>query len=130
MLRTQIGVNPDGSPHWLYTFEEGDEHVVATGRGLGLVQLADGTVVDVTEPYVVVASKRQANEVAHHVALQVEKTGALDTTHPASGERIPWRHTDCPHRGCKAPRTEVTDPQSPGAKRQAELLRQLVTGES
>lgn len=112
--RTQIGWNADGTKHFNYDLE-GVECVVATGPSMGLVQLADGTTYDVTDHYIAIdgcdghdetgkpVGTCPATEVVHHIALQIERTGRLDTTDPETGEPIIWQHTDCPH--CDVPKT-------------------------
>ena len=53
-------------------------HIVLTGPIQGTVELADGTVVDVSAPVVEVASQEQADEVAHLVGLRYAAEGHPD----------------------------------------------------
>lgn len=128
MQKKLIGTNPDGSPHYRFEMEAGDEHIVFTGAGMGLVQLADGTLYDVSDPVIVVESPEQATEIAHHIAVQVERSGAMDVVDPASGELLKYQHTDCDH--CDAPKTADDDPLSPAAKAQVAQLVAGLTGGS
>jgi hypothetical protein len=55
--KIRLGTNEDGTPLWHY---EADGPVVFTGPITGTVELPDGTVVDVTEPFVEVADEAEA----------------------------------------------------------------------
>ena len=74
ITRKRIGTNPDGSDHFLYELN-GAEHVVATGPAIGLVQLADGTLYDVTDHYIEVATPEHATEVADKIHDQHIRRG-------------------------------------------------------
>lgn len=120
MKKTLLGRDPvTGRPAYNFEIEEsdldenGEFHVVATGAGRGLVQLADGTTYDVTDDMIAVKSEAERAEVAHHIGVQVEKTGVLDSFDENTGELIKYRHTDCDH--CDAPKTHVSAAKEAGA---------------
>lgn len=76
------------------------DHVVITGPITGVVELPDGTRVDVTAPVVAVSSEEQAAEVAHAIGqhwAQPENVhpGQLDVD-PDTGEVkvLPFEYND------------------------------------
>lgn len=73
VLRRIPGQN-DPAVHPIYALES-DKHVVLTGPIMGAVELADGTVVDVSAPAIEVDSDAQAAEVAHLIGLRYEDEG-------------------------------------------------------
>jgi hypothetical protein len=81
---------PDGSKHY---HADPDEHVVMTGPVYGLLQLSDGTQVNVTDPYVAVASKEQADDLAHTIAMVHVENGHPEDidilTDPDTGQAVP-----------------------------------------
>lgn len=72
ITKTFQGLNEDGSPHYLY---ETDDHAVVTGPAYGPVTCSDGTVYDVSEPVIEVASETHAGEVAHLIGVLHEEQG-------------------------------------------------------
>lgn len=72
-LTRRAGVtDPTTEPLWAF---ESDKHVVLTGPIFGSVELADGTVVDVSAPAIEVGSVAHAKEVAHLIGLRHEDEG-------------------------------------------------------
>lgn len=55
------------------------DHVVLTGPITGTVTLPDGTVIDVSAPFIAVDSELRAAEVAHAIGLHWE---AAENVHP------------------------------------------------
>lgn len=75
MQKIRSGTNADGSPHYLYVADEG-EHLVVTGPYItGEVTLADGTVVDVNDPVIVVDSPAQALAVSDAIGERFAAEG-------------------------------------------------------
>ncbi len=62
IIKTRLGTNDDGSPHFHYHCPDG--HLVKTGPITGPVALPDGTVYDVTEEFIEVASLERGD--AYH----------------------------------------------------------------
>lgn len=77
MKKELIGANPDGSPHYLYTFEgpEGGGLIV-TGPIAGTVALVDGTVYSVT-PEVIEHVAGHQGPILHHIEQLHEKAGTF-----------------------------------------------------
>lgn len=84
ITRTYIGQNEDGSPSFHYA---STGHVVVTGPAYGPVTTSDGTVYDVSEQYIEVASPEHAGEVAHLIGVMHEERG-----HPGHEPGDPFRH--------------------------------------
>lgn len=77
LQKTRLGTNEDGTPAFHYR----GEHVVITGSASGVVVLADGTEVDVTDAVVEADSVEHAQQIATAIALAV---GADEAVEPAS----------------------------------------------
>lgn len=75
-LRRIAGVT-DRTAHPLWSFET-NKHAVLVGPIVGSVELADGTVYDVSAPIIECETAEHAAEVAHHVALRYEDEGHPD----------------------------------------------------
>jgi len=84
ITKTYLGLNDDGTPHFHY---ESDGHVVMTGPAYGPVTTSDGTVYDVSEQVIEVASPEHAGEVAHLIGLIHEERG-----HPEHAPDQPFVH--------------------------------------
>ena len=91
ITKTYIGQNDDGSPHFNYA---SDGQVVVTGPAYGPVTTADGTVYDVSEQYIEVASAQHAGEVAHLIGVMHEERG-----HPDHQPGDPFVHVCSGHCG-------------------------------
>jgi len=84
ITKTYLDQNPDGTPHFGY---ESDGHVVITGKAYGPVTCPDGTVYDVSEQVIEVASPEHAGEVAHLIGVMHEERG-----HPDHAPGDPFTH--------------------------------------
>lgn len=91
ITKSYLGQNPDGSPHFHY---ESDGHVVITGKAYGPVTCSDGTVYDVSEHVIEVASPEHAGEVAHLIGVMHEENG-----HPDHAAGQPFTHECTGHCG-------------------------------
>ena len=95
MVKTRLGTNEDGTPHFHYAC---DGHAVFTGPYIaGTVTVPDGTVYDVTELVIEVASLEHAGHVSHAIGKRHEAEG-----HPLHGVDDPFVHTctdTCPQEG-------------------------------
>lgn len=74
MKKIRLGTNEDGSPLFHYEAEPG-ESVVFTGPISGAVQLPDGSIVDVTDPFVAVKDDQQALAVSDAIGARHEAEG-------------------------------------------------------
>jgi len=106
ITKTFLGLNEDGSPHFHYSCPDG--HVVFTGPAYGPVTTSDGTVYDVSEQVIEVASPEHAGEVAHLIGVIHEENG-----HPKQDPGDPFAHrcTD----SCGALKRDGTTPAAPSA---------------
>jgi hypothetical protein len=87
ITKTYLGQNPDGTPHFHYDAGP-DGIVVLTGKAYGPVTTSDGTVYDVSEPAIEVASEEHAREVGHHlIGMYHEEHG-----HPDHDPAVPFVH--------------------------------------
>ncbi len=77
ITKTYLGVNPDGTPRFHYDVSP-ESHAVLTGPAYGPVTTTDGTVYDVSEPVIEVASAEHAGEVAHLIGVLHEEQGHPD----------------------------------------------------
>jgi hypothetical protein len=81
ITKTYIGQNGDGTPRFHYA---SDGHVVVTGPAYGPVTTPDGTVYDVSDQVIEVASPEHAGEVAHLIGALHEERGHPDHPDPAA----------------------------------------------
>ena len=93
ITKTYLGDNPDGSAHFHYDAGP-DGIVLMTGPVNGPLTLPDGTVYDVTDPYIEVASEEHAGLVSHLMGMRYEERG-----HPKDGPDTPFRHQCSEHCG-------------------------------
>jgi hypothetical protein len=91
MTKTYLGQNPDGTPSFHY---QTDGHAVWTGPAYGPVTTSDGTVYDVSEPVIEVASPAHAGEVSHLIGVMHEEHG-----HPDHAPGQPFVHECSDHCG-------------------------------
>jgi hypothetical protein len=77
ITKTRSGTNPDGTPHWTYTTDTEDGHLLVTGPAAGIVRAADGTEYVVDEDVIEVASLEHAQEVAHQIGQQHMRRGTF-----------------------------------------------------
>lgn len=77
LKKEYLGDNPDGSPHFKYTYTgEGEPHFfLSNADATGAVALSDGTVYDVTAPVIVVATHKHALELSKQVEKQLRAKG-------------------------------------------------------
>ena len=82
-----VAVDPNGRQH---IFCDSDKPVVLTGPIRGLVQLADGSQVDVTAPAIEAESEEHAAEIAHVIGKHWAKHGHPDDydIDEKTGERV------------------------------------------
>jgi len=75
ITKTYLDQNADGTPSFGYV---SDGHVVVTGPAYGPVTTSDGTVYDVSEQVIEVASPQHAGEVSHLIGVLHEERGHPD----------------------------------------------------
>jgi hypothetical protein len=93
VTKTYVGLNPDGTPHFLY---ESDGHVLITGPIYGTVQTEDGTTYDVSDQ-VIEIDPAHAGDLAHKIGVYHEEHG-----HPAHAADNPFVHDCTEHCGALA----------------------------
>jgi hypothetical protein len=86
MTKEQVGTNPDGSPHFLYTYacDHGCEAnggactggLLLTGPISGTVGLKDGTLYSVT-PDVIEHGPGHSGQILHHIEKMHEKASTF-----------------------------------------------------
>lgn len=81
LVKTYLGDNEDGTPHFRYAWEgKGKPHLLLTGPdSSGVVHADDGTAYDVTPLVVAVASHEHAQQLAGRIEKQLIRRGL----HPA-----------------------------------------------
>lgn len=72
--KIRLGTNEDGTPHFLYRSTDG-KPLVYTGPITGPVELADGTVVDVSDEIVEVEDDAQALAVSDAIGARYDAEG-------------------------------------------------------
>jgi hypothetical protein len=128
LVRTPAGIGEDGRPVYNYRQDPPDptKVVVETGPIKGDFTLADGTVYNVSDDYVEVASAAHFGELSHHIGVRHEQDGHPGhqaRNHPDYDPLVDEFHHVCtPHCGAVA--------RTPAAQREqfAQRLQDLGHG--
>lgn len=85
------GFNPDGSPHLVIV---SDGHVVMTGPITGQVTTSDGTLYDVTDPFIEVASEEHALQISDAIGAMHVSAGHPDFVNDPTKDSFGFVHVD------------------------------------